>query len=144
MKPKKNKKNNFSIDPGRPKGRFLDGPGGRGADFRRYLADFIRSPITLCTPAGCGGCFLMHNWYFWTPGSIDSAILVVFGRYRKIVIFYVGPGWLKNEKKSILSRPRDPRVTPGIARVWHFSAQPPPGKHHLSKKLVNQYKKPVF
>ena len=89
-------------------------------------------------------CFLMQNWDFWTPRSIDSAILVVFGRCRKILIFYVGLGRPKNDKKSILSRPRDPRVTPGIARVWHFSAQPPPGKHHLSKKLVNQYKKPVF
>ena len=59
---------------------------------------------------------LMQNWDFWTPISIDSALLVVFGRCRKIVIFYVGLGRPKNDKKSILSRPRDPRVTPGIAQ----------------------------
>ena len=61
-------------------------------------------------------CFLMQNWDFWTPRSIDSALLVVFGRCRKIVIFYVGLGRPKNYKNSILSRPRDPRVTPGIAQ----------------------------
>ena len=39
----KNRKNDFSINPVSPKGPFLGGPGGRGADFRRYLADFIRN-----------------------------------------------------------------------------------------------------
>ena len=82
-------------------------------------------------------CFFMKDWYFWTPGSFDSVILVVFGRYRKIVFFLCRTMEVQKREKSILARPRDPRGTPGIHQGWHFNAQPPPGKHHLSK---NRYK----
>ena len=102
-----------------------------------HFRHFQKRSKNQCKRGFQNSCFLMKNWYFWTPGSFDSAISVIFGRYRKILIFYVGPGRLKNEKNSILGRPRDPRGTPGIHRGWHFNAQPPPGKHHLSK---NRYK----
>ena len=84
-------------------------------------------------------CFLMQNWDFWTPRSIDSALLVVFGRCRKIVIFYVGLGRPKNDTNSILSRPRDPRVTPGVAFLRGLQtprAQTPPDVRGFGRFLL--------
>ena len=85
--PKSSSKLDLPIDPGRSKGRFLGGPGGRGADFRPYLADFIRSSITLGTPAGCGGCFFVQNRASGAPGSIDCAIRGVLVRCQKNMFF---------------------------------------------------------
>ena len=101
LKPNKIEKIDFSIDPGRPKGRFLGGPGGRGADFRRYLADFIRSSITLCTPAGCGGLFdektvLGRQRFDW------EAHFGWFLRVRKNVDFSMSIRRAKKSKKQFI------------------------------------------
>ena len=81
-----------------------------------HFRHFQKMSKNQCKKVSKFHAFLMLNWDFWTPRSIESALLVVFGRCRKIVIFYVGLGRPKNNNNSILSRPRDPRVTPGIAR----------------------------
>ena len=66
------------IDPGRSKGRFLGSPGGRGADFRPYLADFVPQFNTLATPAGCGGCFWLKEPPLDGPWSPYLIILLDF------------------------------------------------------------------
>ena len=101
-----------------------------------------------CKKSLQNSCFLMKNWYFWTPGSFDSAILVVFGRYRKSFFFLCRTMEVQKREKSILARPRDPRGTPGIhqgSTGGGISTHSLPQASTIYQRTgINRYKKPVF
>ena len=106
-----------------------------------HFRHFGKMSKNQCKKGLQNSCFLMKDWYFWTPGSFDSAISVVFGAISKNRNFLCR-SWEAKKREKIdpwpsKGSPSNSRDPPGVHQGWHFNAQPPPGKHHLSK---NRYK----
>ena len=59
-------------------GPFFGQAGGRGEDFRPYLADFILNSTRHAPQAGCGGCFLLKKRPLDAPGAPYLVILLDF------------------------------------------------------------------